>query len=376
MDSWLARAKAFAEDAAKKSQAMALQTATYSEQLAKEAAKKSRELAEEAAKSADIGMKALVKEFSTSTTASPEKGHVSFTPDELVDYGITDDLREFVKGITIKTFKEFPLSEADSAATPEEASSSSSASNSNIASDLSPWQERHALLVLQTVEEMSDFRYVLCPRRMTERRFWRIYFLLVHTHVAPYEQKAKEKAAAALKQREEDRAAGKPQQAEGESLFGALLARTRQGLAAASLQRPAGAVAPADSTRESGEAAGSGPGGAISGAAAGSAERTKKEGDDLDAYLLGALETEGTAADDDVEEGDFDPDDFDKLVNNGEDSEASPSGQSEKAAGKQGDPPRESPPSSADAMSDGELVEPPSPPEDPQEQQQGGAAGH
>lgn len=40
----------------------------------------------------------------------------------------------------------------------------------------------HDDLVMQ---EISRLRYQLCPRVMKERRFWRIYFTLVSTHVAP-----------------------------------------------------------------------------------------------------------------------------------------------------------------------------------------------
>lgn len=85
---------------------------------------------------------------------------------------------------------------------------------SNVRKDLSEWQERHATLVLGSVkvyttthlsrlhvqhvdfvfnfsvlclclQQISKLRYELCPRVMKERRFWRIYFTLVSTHVAP-----------------------------------------------------------------------------------------------------------------------------------------------------------------------------------------------
>jgi hypothetical protein len=62
-------------------------------------------------------------------------------------------------------------------------------SASNVRKDLSEWQERHATLVLGSVKQISKLRYELCPRVMKERRFWRIYFTLVSTHVAPYERK-------------------------------------------------------------------------------------------------------------------------------------------------------------------------------------------
>lgn len=35
-------------------------------------------------------------------------------------------------------------------------------------------------------QEVSKLRYQLCPREMKERKFWRIYFILVNSHVAPW----------------------------------------------------------------------------------------------------------------------------------------------------------------------------------------------
>ncbi|GMQ11029.1 hypothetical protein CsSME_00053803 [Camellia sinensis var. sinensis] len=65
---------------------------------------------------------------------------------------------------------------------------------SNVRQDLTAWQERHAKLVLSTVKETSKLRYELCPRVMKERKFWRIYFILVNSHVAPYERRYMEEA--------------------------------------------------------------------------------------------------------------------------------------------------------------------------------------
>ena len=43
---------------------------------------------------------------------------------------------------------------------------------------LLPWQERHAMLVVQSVKEINELRFVLCPKRMTDEQFWKIYFNL------------------------------------------------------------------------------------------------------------------------------------------------------------------------------------------------------
>lgn len=76
---------------------------------------------------------------------------------------------------------------------------------SNVRKDLNEFQEKHATLVLTTVKEISRLRYELCPRSMKERHFWKIYFTLVNTHVAPYEKQYMEEvqhraAAAAAEQ--------------------------------------------------------------------------------------------------------------------------------------------------------------------------------
>lgn len=48
---------------------------------------------------------------------------------------------------------------------------------------LTPWQARHAALVVQSVKEINELRFVLCPRRMTDDRFWTVYFTLAKTHL-------------------------------------------------------------------------------------------------------------------------------------------------------------------------------------------------
>ncbi|KAL5669070.1 hypothetical protein ACJX0J_021291, partial [Zea mays] len=60
---------------------------------------------------------------------------------------------------------------------------------SNVRQDLNEWQARHGTLVLSAVKEISKFRYELCPRYMKERKFWRVYFLLVNSYIAPFEKK-------------------------------------------------------------------------------------------------------------------------------------------------------------------------------------------
>ncbi|CAA0325078.1 unnamed protein product [Arabidopsis thaliana] len=219
------RAKSFAEEAAKKSQTITLQSSsTTFVNLVTETAKKSKEFALEASKKADsINVSEFVaetakksKEFAAEVSTKADQlkvvalkqadqiqniksiadiipgglggsgsggGGSEISESELVSFGITDDLREFVKGLTSATFQAFPEQDESSEVSDLETSAS------NVRKDLSAWQERHATLVLGSVKQISKLRYELCPRVMKERRFWRIYFTLVSTHVAPYERK-------------------------------------------------------------------------------------------------------------------------------------------------------------------------------------------
>ncbi|BFG16880.1 hypothetical protein CerSpe_031550 [Prunus speciosa] len=195
------RAKSFAEEAAKKSQT--LTNSAKITDLVSETAKRSREFAAEASKKADeIKTAALkqadqIKSLSVSEIIPPQLSSLSIvnsasasvveppSPSELKKFGVTDDLRDFVKGLTSDTFKHFPIQVVSDAA--EEVSEVPTTA-SNVRKDLTEWQEKHATFVLTTVKEISRLRYELCPRVMKERRFWKIYFTLVSSHVAPYEK--------------------------------------------------------------------------------------------------------------------------------------------------------------------------------------------
>ena len=43
---------------------------------------------------------------------------------------------------------------------------------------LTPWQETHTLLITKVEPSLEECRFALCPRRIPESRFWRIYFTL------------------------------------------------------------------------------------------------------------------------------------------------------------------------------------------------------
>ncbi|KAK7837309.1 uncharacterized protein LOC112028755 [Quercus suber] len=225
------RAKGLAEEAARRSQT--LTSSVNISDLVTETTKKSMELAAEASKKADqIKSAALdqiqiqqIKSLSLSdiipaqlsslanSSASSSSASASYSESELRAFGVTDDLRDFVKGLTSTTFQNFPIQEE------AEASDVTTTTVSNVRKDLTEWQEKHATIVLTTVKEISRLRYELCPRVMKERRFWKIYFTLVNSHVAPFEKQYMEelklKAAEDIKDDKVKQASEENEKAEG-----------------------------------------------------------------------------------------------------------------------------------------------------------------
>ncbi|GAB2234501.1 hypothetical protein Droror1_Dr00003756 [Drosera rotundifolia] len=106
--------------------------------------------------------------------------HQNGSDDEF--YGVTDKLIEHVKSFTVDTFKNFEL--------PEDVSDEAPTSSGGVRMDLSEWQQQHATIILSKAKEVSQLRYMLCPRHLKERQFWRIYFLLVKSFVTEYELRA------------------------------------------------------------------------------------------------------------------------------------------------------------------------------------------
>ncbi|XP_039065826.1 uncharacterized protein LOC120211335 [Hibiscus syriacus] len=174
MEGFLKRAKSFAEEAAKPNKIAG--TAKKSRELALEASNKADEFKTAVLRQADqIQFQSLSK--SISDNIPPHLGSSAIYDSELRNFGLTDDLRGFVRGFTSSTFQNF--SSLVRGTEPSDAS----VAGTNVRKDLSEWQERHATLVLTTVEEIKKLRYELCPRVMKDRKFWRIYFVLVSTYV-------------------------------------------------------------------------------------------------------------------------------------------------------------------------------------------------
>lgn len=121
------RAKSFAEEAAKRSQT--LTNSVNISDLVSETTKKSKELAAEASKKADQIKTAALKQADqiqikslslslpdisipsqlSSLSLANSSVSASYSPTELRNFGVTDDLRDFVKGLTSTTFQNFPV---------------------------------------------------------------------------------------------------------------------------------------------------------------------------------------------------------------------------------------------------------------------------
>ncbi|KAJ6689738.1 hypothetical protein OIU85_006089 [Salix viminalis] len=193
------RAKVFAEEAAKKSQTLATSSNTIAD-LVSETAKKSKELALEASKKVDQLKVAALKQAdqiqfkSISDIIPPQISSLSIVNTNAFSPASSSGSGPVVSDSELLMFDEGEPSDVET-------------TESNVRKDLSEWQERHATLVLTTVKQISKLRYELCPRVMKERRFWRIYFTLVSTHVATYEkqymEEVKRKAEEQIKDEKE-----------------------------------------------------------------------------------------------------------------------------------------------------------------------------
>lgn len=130
MDFWN-RARSFAEEAAKRSQELTKEAARRSQELTigssrladivSETAKRSKEIAAEASKKADqIKLEAIkradqIKSLAESSGALSVADSIALREKESGDeadlekFGVTEELREFVKEINVTTFQDFPL---------------------------------------------------------------------------------------------------------------------------------------------------------------------------------------------------------------------------------------------------------------------------
>ncbi|MBA0674213.1 hypothetical protein Goari_015823, partial [Gossypium aridum] len=180
MDIWN-KARNFAEDAARRSSELSIGSAKLgdivteamkrSKEIAAEASKRAEEIKAEAAKQAE-----LIKSSIAEGVAPPQNTERMVEQEkELESFGINEELRDFVKGITLSTFQDFPL--------PDDSPMSDVPTISNVRQDLTEWQEKHAKLVLSTVK--VHIRVCVCVYDMLNS-----YDILIFLskHVVPFLQ--------------------------------------------------------------------------------------------------------------------------------------------------------------------------------------------
>lgn len=86
---------------------------------------------------------------------------------EMEDYGITKEYIESVKQLDFSAFRDYQ--QGRDMTLPD-------VPNQHC---LNAWQERHAMLLVRSVKEIDELRFVLCPKYMDDVEFWDTYFQLM-----------------------------------------------------------------------------------------------------------------------------------------------------------------------------------------------------
>jgi BSD domain len=115
--------------------------------------------------SSSLSLRKMLSSSSSSSLSSSRKSRVREAEHRSV--GVTPEMLEFVEHICNNDdlFLKFPL---DDMVTPFQ---------------LTPVQERHACFMLERSPKLSQIRYSLCPRRISDEVFWFVYFRLVHNQL-------------------------------------------------------------------------------------------------------------------------------------------------------------------------------------------------
>ncbi|GLI60966.1 hypothetical protein VaNZ11_003219, partial [Volvox africanus] len=177
------QARAIAEQASEQAKALAEQATEQAKIFAEQASEKAKQASEKAkvlATAAAEEAQARLQVLSAQTTITTSGSTSDTDPAELAKYGVTAGLLETVAGMTYSTFSDYPVEML------------ASTNPMGLASPipppgfrLTPWQERHALLVLTRGDQLQGLRFALCPKRMSEEMFWIIYFTLVKALLPP-----------------------------------------------------------------------------------------------------------------------------------------------------------------------------------------------
>ncbi|KAF5831082.1 hypothetical protein DUNSADRAFT_13638 [Dunaliella salina] len=157
--SGLAEAQKRAQEASEHAQKLAAQYSAQAKEqgtwLAEQATVQAKQLREKAAQEAQA-MQARFAEYQ----AAQKAAGAAAGAEELARYAITDELCEFVSGLTYSTFSDMDM---DALARSNKARAAPSDNNED-GTRLNPWQERHAMLVLSKVEQLQHLRFALCPK--------------------------------------------------------------------------------------------------------------------------------------------------------------------------------------------------------------------
>lgn len=172
MDAWFKRT-------AQKVQDTAREAAEKAGDAAKRFATDVRVNTKATADAAEKTFKRVVTRVETLREESDARNEEEKDERERETYGITKELLEFLDSMTMQTFRDFPLED-------DKKDEENEALDERSATFLSEWQEKHAIAVLKASPRLNNFRYRLVPRKMTDRRFWNIYFQITVSFLQGY----------------------------------------------------------------------------------------------------------------------------------------------------------------------------------------------
>lgn len=172
LDAWFKRA-------AQKVQDTAREAAEKAGDAAKRFATDVRVNTKATADAAEKTFKRVVTRVETLRDESDVRDEEERDRRERETYGITNELLEFLDSMTMQTFRDFPLQD-------DKMDDENESQDKRSATFLSEWQEKHAIAVLKASPRLNNFRYRLVPQKMTDRRFWNVYFQITISFLKGY----------------------------------------------------------------------------------------------------------------------------------------------------------------------------------------------
>ena len=167
------KARHLAENVTEKAQDFAQVASANAKVLAEKLKEDAKDLSEQSSWQ-EAAERAKTKFFQLSPFKDSEQ--VAVSKRELEAFGITSSYKDFVRSLDYSTFRDFDEKQL-------EAQVGFVKSEDGTSCRLNVWQERHAILALKVYGELDHLRYLLCPKRMTEEKFWLVYFSLAQPHL-------------------------------------------------------------------------------------------------------------------------------------------------------------------------------------------------